>query len=158
MRLILLELVIAIFCYACTSPTQKPIKGGVYIAKELFSNREVDYSHVYPLLALRIDSINYDTLLVKYRFGKEAHLDEDFIYRDSCNCYKSSNKVAFAPLGQLRHIVFLNVKNDGALELYYIQSGEKRYHQFRLSYIDSVDLDTHRNIYYAEDGFELFVE
>lgn len=156
-------LIIFLFAFSsCSSSGQeknkiiRPIIGGVYVSDALIQNRSISYDSITPILALRIDSAIENTLLVKYRFGQEASMDSDFEYTKSCDCFTSKDSISFAPYGAKRELVFLKFRSSKTMTLQYMEKGEKKVYEYHFTYKDKVNYDTHRNEYYAEDGFKLF--
>ena len=143
---------------SCNTQSPQVYQGGVYVSDALLKDKTIEYDSVYPILSMRVDSVLSNKLLVKYRFGREASMDKDFTYDASCLCYESIGKVKFAPFGSFSEKVSLKVINPKELELFYFNKGTKKSFLYRFTYVDEVDLTTHRNIYYAEDGYKLFKE
>ena len=151
----------AIFLFSTSSCTSQKINDAflwnIYILENLKRDKFINYDSVFPILGLRVDNIIVDTVHVKYRFGKEIYLDADFIYNDSCDCYRSIAGVLFSAKGNTKQIVNLKFSAN-LVGLSYSEQAIKRNYQYKLSYKDKVDLTKYRNIYYAEDGFKLFKE
>ena len=155
------------FCSACFSAEEKgadPVIGGVYAARELSEDSWTSRGSAWPLAGLRVDERRADTLLVKYAVGPEKSADVDFGYDSACDCFRSKEDLLFAILvnprsnefALEREEVFLKFR-PGALDLWYFEDDEKRGpYIYRMTYVDTVDLSTHRNPYYAGDGFGLF--
>ena len=140
-----------------------PVVGGVYVARELVEDRQRPRERVWPLPALRVDDRRLGTLLVKYGIGPEGTGDADFRYDGACDCFKSKEDLDFAlfdsrtrSVGSKREEVFLKFR-QGGLDLWYFEGAVKKGpYAFEMTYVDTVDLSTHRDSYYAEDGFGLF--
>jgi hypothetical protein len=156
-KVLIIVLFMIHFC-ACSAQKSEPIKGGVYVSNQLLNNKEVSRDSIYPILAMRIDTIINDTLLVKYRFGKEAIMDVNFRYQQSCNCYESIGNISFAPYGKIKQKVYLEFDKPEKLKLYYKMNGIKNSYKYFMTYVDKINLKIHRSIYHAEDGFKLFKE
>jgi len=155
-RIIIIVMLLVNIC-ACTTQNLKPVKGGVYVSNQLLKNKAISYDTIYPILAVRIDTIvNSNLLLVKYRFGIESVMDVDFEYQASCNCYSSQEKILFAPHGLQKENVFLKFVDTKELILYYIKDGNINTYKYIITYIDKVNQNTNRDIYYAEESFKLF--
>ena len=159
-------------CAACCGAEEKggdPVIGGVYVARELLDDRLKPIESIWPLLALRVDLRKSDALLVKYRFQRELSADADFRYQSACDCFKSQEDLVFELVDPKRlevkyrravkfrrEEVFLNFR-PGELDLWYFEDAVKKGpYIFRMTYVDTVDLSTHRHPYYSEDGFGLF--
>lgn len=147
-------IVLALLLSSCASQKQKSIfNGGVYVNDTLIQNINQNFDSIFPFLALRIDKKKNDTLFVKYRFGREALMDFDAVYNEACNCYYSTIKVPFAPVGEKREFISIYLLSNEKIKISYQSQNE---YFFSLTYIDKINLKTHRNVYYAEEGFSLF--
>ena len=139
--------------------------GGVYVARELSedSSRRARGS-VWPLAALRVDDRRSDTLLVKYTVTPEPLADADFRYESACDCFKSKEDLAFGVVDWNRRVVSISYEEvflkfrPGELDLWYFEGAVKKGpYSFRMTYVDTVNLSTHRHPDNAEIGFDLFV-
>ena len=119
---------------------------------------------VWPLAGLRVDDRRSDTLLVKYTVGPEPFANADFLYDSVCDCFRSKEDVTFAivdsrgfPFSSRREEVFLKF-GSGELDLWYFEDAVKQGpYKYRMTYVDdTIDLSTHRDPNYGEDGFHLF--
>jgi len=147
-------IILALLLLSCASQKQKSIyKGGVYVADTLIQNRIQNFDSIFPILALRIDNKKNDTLFIKYRAGREVSMDFDAVYNEGCNCYYSTIKVPFAPFGEQREFISIYFLSNEKIKISYQSQNE---YFFSLTHIDKINLKTHRNIYYAEEGFKLF--
>jgi hypothetical protein len=155
-RKIVIIVVFMIIC-ACSVNKSKPVNGGVYVSNQLMKNREASNDSIYPILALRIDTIINNTLFVKYRFGTK-NMDVNFEYKTSCNCYKSIDDILFTPNGTEREKIYLKFENPKEITFYFVKGGKNQTYYYSMTYVDKVNLKTHRDVYYAEDGFKLFDE
>lgn len=159
-RINLIVIVVLINACACFAQKSKPVIGGVYVSEQLLEIKERPIPRVqrsvYPIGALRVDTIISDTLLVKYTFGLEAFMDADFEYKKSCNCYLSTWVILFTPYGYEDAKVYLDFINPKELVFYFFKDGKKQSYKYYMTYKDKVDYKTHRNVFYAEDGFKLF--
>ena len=149
---------------ACLGAEEKgadPVIGGVYAARELSEDSWTSREAAWPMAGLRVDDGRLGTLLVKYTVGAEQNGDADFRYESDCDCYRSKEDLRFAILGDSGGYsfkdeeVFLKFR-PGELDLWYFEDDEKRGpYVFRMTYVDTVDLSTHRDPYYNWDGFDL---
>ena len=143
-------------CFGAEEQRGEPVIGGVYVARELVEDRERPRESVWPLPALRVDDRRLGTLLVKYGIGPEPFGDADFRYDSGCDCFKSTTALEFEAVSGDGEEVFLKFR-QGGLDLWYFEGAVKKGpYIFRMTYVDTVDLSTHRDSYYAEDGFGLF--
>lgn len=143
-----------IIIVSCASLKKKSIyNGGVFVADTIIKNKDQNFDSVFPILAFRIDDKNKDTLLIKYRFGREKHMDLNAVYNKDCACYQSTREVLFPPFGQESEYISIYILSNEKIKIS-LNGGNEYF--FTLTYIDKVNLKTHRNIYYAEDGFKLF--
>ena len=163
-RLCLLALCAAWVGADAEEKTSDPVIGGVYVARQLSEDSSrTERASVWPLAALRVDDRRSDTLLVKYTVAPEPLANADFRYESACDCFKSKEDLAFGVFSGWRREfkieyeeVFLKFK-PGELDLWYFEDGEMRGpYDFRMTYVDTVNLSTHRHPYYAEIGFSLF--
>ena len=155
------------FCSACFGAEVKgggPVIGGVYAAQELSEDNWMSRGSVWPLAGLRVDDRRSDTLLVKYTVGPEPFANADFLYDSVCDCFRSKEDVTFAivdsrgfPFSSRREEVFLKF-GSGELDLWYFEDAVKQGpYKYRMTYVDdTIDLSTHRDPNYGEDGFHLF--
>ena len=154
------SLTAAIFLGACAAnDALLPRIGGVYVSEVVLDGNKRNLEVVFPVLAIRIDTIIERTLLVKYRFGAEKGGDADFTHREDCSCYRIDGPMGFSPplAGREESDVFLTVKSPDRIDLWYISGGKQHGpFSYQLTYLDDVDLTTHRDEYYAEDSFRLF--
>ncbi len=142
---------------SCTSQKQESIyNGGIFVADTVIKDREQEFNHVFPILALRIDTKKEDTLLIKYKFGREALMDIDAVYNKDCNCFIFLTKLLFAPNGSVRRFASLYVLPDDKIKITFSECDTLKEYFYSLTYIDKVNLKTHRDVYYAEQGFKLF--
>ena len=152
-------------CCAAEEKGSEPVIGGVYVARELSedSSRRARGS-VWPLAALRVDDRRSDTLLVKYTVTPEPLADADFRYESACDCFKSKEDLAFGVVDWNRRVVSISYEEvflkfrPGELDLWYFEGAVKKGpYSFRMTYVDTVNLSTHRHPDNAEIGFDLFV-
>lgn len=129
-----------------TALTTTNIIGNVYILDTL--SRNTNYEQ--QVQAIRIDEIHEDTLRVKYKFGQEMFLDADFIWRESIGAYFSSKPLTYGSHSQFKSGARI-VQKQNALDLQFEGKQEKL--SFLKLYNKPVDLKTHRDPYFAEDGF-----
>ena len=160
------HLCVLAICAACFGAGEKgadPVIGGVYAASELSEDSWTSRGAAWPLAGLRVDDGRLGTLLVKYTVGPEGTGDADFEYETDCDCFRSKGDLSFAILVDpraneyrfQREEVFLKFR-PGELDLWYFEDGEKRGpYIFRMTYVDTVDLATHRDPYYSHFGFGL---
>ena len=153
-------------CAACFGAEEKdadPVIGGVYAASELAEDSRILRGSTWPLAGLRVDDRRADTLLVKYTVGPEKSADADFEYETDCDCFRSKGDLLFAHLVDPR-VYALTFKHEevflkfrpGELDLWYFEDGEKKGpYMYRMTYVDAVDLATHRDSYYSHFGFGL---
>ena len=132
-----------------------PKAGSVFVSSAY--NKESNYPQdsLFPITAFRIDKFQENTLLVKYKIGSEKFLDVDFIFLDSCKCYLSDKQVLFSPVGEKRDYVFLEINSEEQVYLY-LKSDPSVIYRYNMTYIDKVNLKTHRDDYYTEQGFSLY--
>ena len=154
-------------CAACFGADEKgadPVIGGVYAARELAEDSWTSRGSAWPLAGLRVDDRRADTLLVQYTVGPEGGADADFQYQTDCDCFRSKEDLSFAILvdPKAREFTFQHEEvllkfRPGELDLWYFEDGEKRGpYIYRMTYVDTVDLATHRDPYYSHIGFGLF--
>ena len=132
-----------------------PEAGSVFVNSVYQMGNDFPQDSIFPITAFRIDKIEKNTLLVKYNMGSEKFLDVDFLFLDSCQCYLSNKQVVFSPNGKLRDYIFLKIISDTNVFLY-LQSDNSKTYSFNRTYIDKVNLKTHRDVYYAEQGFYIY--
>ena len=135
--------------YGCG--TQKDSNGNVY---KQFSY-EADLINEDVIRGIRIDDTRNDTLLVKYRIGNEIFLDADFVYDDKLKCYKTIDKIILGAQADKKSIVYITFDVIEYLYLEFIDILKNKKIKYQKIYKMKVDLKTHRNSYYAEDGFPL---
>lgn len=139
--------------YGCGA--QKNINGNVY--KQL--SDEANISNEDNLIrGIRIDDTRNDTLLVKYKIGNEIFLDADFIYDDKLKCYKTIDKIILGMEADEKSVVYLTFDGIDYLYLEFIDVLKNKKIGYQKVYKMKVDLKTHRDPYYAEDGFSLYTE
>ncbi len=144
-----------------SSFSQTPIIGGVYVSSNFLENDTLPYDSIEPILALRIDKILADggTIEIKYRFGREAHMNIDYVFSEEYKCYKPIGrlkKMLFPPSGSLRKEVYIKINTPKELELFYDDNGIKRSYVYRYTYTDIIDYEKYRTPYYEEvSGFHL---
>ena len=150
-------------CLGAEEKSADPVIGGVYAARELSEDSWTSRGSAWPLAGLRVDDGRLGTLLVKYTVGPEGTGDADFEYETDCDCFRSKGDLSFAILVDPRANAF-TIKDEevflkfrpGELDLWYFEDGEKRGpYNFRMTYVDTVDLGTHRDPYYSHFGFDL---
>lgn len=102
--------------------------------------------------AIRIDAVKGDTLLVKYKIGTEQFMDLDFVWDEAAKAYRSLKPLTYGDHAQYKDLASLQIA-DNTLSLQLQERKQKI--QFQKRYNKPVDLKTHRDPYYAEDGFPL---
>jgi hypothetical protein len=152
-QLFLFLLVINFLIVSCKAQPDAPLNGGVYVSELLIKNRNLPFDSIYPIVALRIDSIIKDTILIKYVIGPDGVSDIDYGYDSNCKCYQSKQKLILTPWGNLKEFVDISILDSDNIELFYFENNVKMSYLYKLTYIDNVDLSTHRNIYFIEEGF-----
>ena len=134
--------------FSCNAGAQKGIKdlaGNVYV----LHTSQADPDQVQ---AIRIDAVKGDTILVKYKIGSEAFLDADFVWSAASRQYRSLQPLTYGAHAQYKSAASLTA-GDTSLHLQW--QGQSAQIPFRKRYNKPVDLKTHRDPYYAEDGFTL---
>ncbi|RYZ49632.1 MAG: hypothetical protein EOP49_15865 [Sphingobacteriales bacterium] len=140
----------ALIICGCTS--REKMDGNVY---KLVADEKSGMPEQGNIRGLRIDVNGGDTLLVKYAIGSGAFLDADFIYISKPGCYKSTTPLVFGQEGERSSVVRLSVTGSGEIVLQFVDMGGTEERRYRKIYRMKVDLKTHRDPYYAEDGFKL---
>ena len=131
--------------------SSKNINGNVY--KQI--SYEANLSNEDLIRGIRIDDTRNDTLLVKYKIGNEIFLDADFVYDDKLKCYKTINKIILGKEADKKSLVYLTFNGTKYLYLEFIDIVKNKKIKYQKIYKMKVDLKTHRDSYYAEDGFSL---
>nr|WP_162988869.1 carboxypeptidase-like regulatory domain-containing protein [Pedobacter schmidteae] len=130
-------------------------KSSTVINNTLVGNVYVSDSSVKDpdqIQAIRIDEIRGRTLQMKYKIGAEQFLDADFVWHPSVGIWLSPKPLTYGSHAQYKSGARLSIK-ENALEL---QLGDKeKILSFTKLYNKPVDLKTHRDPYYAEDGFSI---
>lgn len=129
-----------------TQKADKDLGGNVYSLDTI----RVGTDYKDQLQAIRIDGVRGDTILIKYKIGNEVFLDADFVWNPSAKNYKSLQALTYGGHAQYKSPASLYAEDD-FLEL---QINKQKIY-FRKRYNKPVDLKTHRDPYYAEDGFSL---
>ncbi len=144
-------LLMALVVLSCK--TTQSIEGNVY---KLSPETNVTAQLQDELIkGLRIDAAHGDTLLVKYKFDEELFMDADFVYRPELKKYESVRPVVFGKgAGKTANILLL-VEDKKHLYLQYSDFISGTRFLYQKTYKKKVHKATHRNAYYAEDGFPL---
>lgn len=103
---------------------------------------------------VRIDDIRNDTMLIKYKFGNELFMDADFVYDSTGKRYLSSGKIVLGAMADKKSDVYLKIDGEN-LYLEFVDLLKNKKIKYKKVYHKKVDLKTHRDPYYAEDGFSL---
>ncbi|RQO29721.1 hypothetical protein DBR32_14130 [Taibaiella sp. KBW10] len=133
-------------CKATAQKVNKDLVGNVYT----LDGTQGDTTRKEQVQAIRIDAVIGDTILVKYKIGTELFLDADFVWSDAAKTYQSLQALTYGSHAQYKSGASLQAE-DKHLNLQL--DGQKI--QLRKRYNKPVDLKTHRDPYYAEDGFSL---
>jgi hypothetical protein len=152
-KIILIFVLTSIMHSSCNAQIKHPLIGGVYVSKVLIENRNLSQDSIHPIVAFRIDTIINHTLLVKYLSGLEKTLDIDYVYDSTCVCYKSTDEMLFSPFGFQREFVYLKILDEKSIQIYYFENEKQKTYLYNLTYIDNINIATHRDGYYAEEGF-----
>ncbi|SDD44472.1 hypothetical protein SAMN04487894_10981 [Niabella drilacis] len=152
MNNIVLLKVFILLSFGCKAQTiqsrNKELAGMVYALDTLLAGK----GHNEQIQAVRIDDTRGDTLLVKYKIGRESFLDADFVWDMTDQTYRSLHPLTYGSHAQYRSQAILRV---GVSRLHLQLGNDKHKLLFRKSYKKSVNTKTHRDPYYAEDGFSL---
>ena len=135
--------------YGCGA--QKNSNGNVY---KQFSY-EANLINEDVIRGIRIDDTRNDTLLVKYKIGNEIFLDADFVYDNTLKCYKTIDKIILGVEADKKSVVYLTFDGIEYLYLEFIDILKNKKIKYQKIYKMKVNLKTHRDSYYAEDGFSL---
>ncbi len=154
-RKIKLFALILVLLYSCDTMLRQSRNGNVYVFDEKINNTSIDLNR-YSIVGIRIDIEEKNKLLVKYKVGFESFLNIDFLLDKNINSYVSIGKMIINPKTSKESIIYLNFKNKNTIELSYYKEEIKVSYLYRFSYKDKVDLKTHRDPYFAEDGYRLF--
>lgn len=129
------------------------IQGSVFVHDSLTVHSSIfEERNQYPFSGLRIDSVNHNLLMVKYHVH-EFYMDVDFSRAKESDEFMSNGWMLARPEIPIEiDSVRLEVVSPDSIFLHV--NGET--HLYRFSYVDKVDMKTHRNPYYAEEGFTLF--
>lgn len=168
---LLLTTVPLLFAVGCETSIDYPIIGGVYVSELALSSRSSERTSfpkdvsdaAWPVLALRIDTTVGDVVLVKYQAG-EKYADADFRYEPHCGCFVSTRDLTFTPIpgadersgySLVQEVAYMALgESPEELALWYFQGGARMGpYSYRLTYVDQVDLSTHRDRYERELGF-----
>lgn len=144
--------VFILLSFGCEAQTiqsrDKELAGTVYALDTLLAGE----GHNEQIQAVRIDDTRGDTLLVKYRIGQESFLDADFAWDMTDQIYRSLHPLTYGSYAQYRSQATLRV----GVSCLHLQLGNNKHTLlFRKRYKKSVNTKTHRDPYYAEDGFSL---
>ena len=144
------------FTTACGPSVEYPVIGGVYVLERLVSDREAILERPWTLKAVRIDNIVDGMLLVKYLTHWEKSGNADFLYRDDCDCFESTESRRLAPEYN-DNVIYIKRSAPHELAIWWNADGGEREGPFRyvMTYVDAVDLSMHRHPNF-EDGFGLF--
>lgn len=104
------------------------------------------------MLIESVKGIKRSTLRMKYKIGAEQFLDADFVWHPSIGMWLSAKPLTYGSHAQYKSGARLNIR-ENALELQ-LEGKEKRLSFIKL-YNKPVNLKTHRDPYYAEDGFSV---
>lgn len=110
----------------------------------------------YPFSGLRLDSINQNLMMIKYR-THEPYMDVNFKRIDGSDDFMSDGWMIARPETRIQiDSIRLEIVNVDSIILHFNVDSTEESHLYRFSYIDKVNMKTHRDAYYAEDGFYLF--
>lgn len=131
------------------------LKGSVYVFDSVRLSPKGQ--EIFPIVALRIDSIGNDAIHVKYKFGTETFADLDFVFKDSCKCYVSTSPAYLRPFLNKNEYIYVTAIGERALTIGYRKEkrGSVKELRYTFSYKMKIDHSTNRNLYYAEDGYKL---
>lgn len=116
----------------------------------------LDQLNQYPFSGLRIDSINQNLIMIKYR-THEPYMDIDFKRIEGSKDFLSDGWMIARPEIRIQiDSIRLEIVNQDSLILHFNVDSTEESHLYRFSYIDKVNMKTHRDVYYAEYGFKLF--
>lgn len=104
---------------------------------------------------LRIDAVRGDTLLIKYKLYEEQFMDADFVYNKKNGYYESTAALLVGSGPVQKQLVYLRIKGSNELLIRYGDFQANKWMEYRRLYTKKVNLNTHRDPYYAEDGFSL---
>lgn len=128
------------------------LEGNVY---KLVQVDDLSFNEQKDLITgVRIDDIRNDTMLIKYKFGNELFMDADFIYDSIDERYLSAGKIVLGSMADKKSDVYLKIDGEN-LYLEFVDLLKNKEIQYKKVYHKKVDLKTHRDPYYAEDGFSL---
>lgn len=129
------------------------LTGNVYKLEStsaILSNEDQDI-----IKGLRIDALRNDTLLVKYKFSEELFLDTDFVYDGKIKSYRSVDKIILGAEADKKSVILLSIAGKKYIEIEYVDFYVDKKIRYSKIYKMQVDLQTHRDTYYAEDGFSM---
>jgi len=129
------------------------IQGSVFVHDNLSVHSSIlEERNQYPFSGLRIDSINHNLLMIKYHVH-EFYMDVDFNRVKGIDEFLSDGWMLARPEIPIEiDSIRLEVVSSDSIFLHF----NEETHLYRFSYVDEVDMKTHRNAYYAEEGFTLF--
>lgn len=140
-----------IVCLILTS-CNAGLEGNVY---KLFPVDSLSFQEQENLIkGIRIDDIRSDTILIKYKFGNELFMDADFVYDSLTEHYQSADKIILGALADKKSRIYLKIE-DKDIYLEFEDLLKNKQIRYKKIYKMKVDLQTHRDPYYAEDGFSL---
>lgn len=154
-----LNLLMLLFCSLNISSCQvikqdKELEGNVYV----FDSVKFDpkFNGSFPIVAIRIDGVENDSIYVKYKVGTETFADMDFIFQDSCNCYLSVSPALLVPFSDKNRYIYLTNIGKKDLVVGSVDGSDSiKEYKYRFSYKMKIDRKTNRDPYYAEDGYKL---
>ena len=138
---------------------KEPVIGGVFVHSSIDSTASKFDIGTFPFIALRIEKVFGDTIILTYRIGPEPVVRASFV-KKGLNYYKTIDLMVFSPFGKERsRDVSLTLQSDSIYEIHLLsQDSIKGYKYYRtyISKIPAVLDNEHNNGNYEYNRFMLF--